>query len=105
MTVDQFAVICDALAIDMGEMLTEVEDLVSSWGLRSSPVSYVDEGMREEKPFVWSDDMLDPWGRAALRRINVPGADDDDYEISEAPDPNEYDLTARKVIPGKREKK
>ena len=84
MTVDMLAAICDALAIDMGDLLTSVEALISNQALHASPVSYVDEEVRLETPFIWGPDMLDAWGRESLTRIgNVPDPADtqEDYGL------------------------
>ncbi|MFJ4166326.1 helix-turn-helix domain-containing protein [Microbacterium sp. NPDC089698] len=84
MTVDMLAAICDALGIDMGDLIASVEALISNQALHASPVSYVDEEVRLDVPFVWGPDTLDTWGREALARINnVPGPSDtqDDYDL------------------------
>lgn len=78
MTVDQLATICDALAIDMGELLSSVETLIDNQGAHASALSYVDEEIRFDEPYQWSADMLDAWGQAALTRIaNVPSPRED----------------------------
>ncbi|QEA27084.1 helix-turn-helix transcriptional regulator [Microbacterium sp. CBA3102] len=99
MTVDHLATICDALAIDMGELLSSVESLVLNQGIRASAISYVDEEVRLDPPYTWSDDSLDGWGAQALARLrNVGGVEDDAPVLSREEEQelrkSEHDLAA-----------
>lgn len=71
MTVDQLVVICDALAIDVGQFMQEVEDFVRHLDFDlTSPVVYVEDGRRTDEPFARDEDWLDPWGKAAYSRLH-----------------------------------
>lgn len=97
MTLDQFVVICEALAIDVGQLATEVENFVYGRDFdRSSPVVYVEEESRLPEPWRRSASDLDGWGAAALDRVqrnnivhadfgNVGSLDQDDVDIKQPP--------------------
>ncbi|MER7522592.1 helix-turn-helix transcriptional regulator [Microbacterium oxydans] len=91
MTVDQMAVICSALEIDLGELLASVERFLENRDLVSSPVLYVEEEVRLAQPQVRTPEYLDSWGRAALERIqaSVP-ARREDYDVVANESINEF---------------
>lgn len=92
MTVDQMAVICEALGVDMSLLVMEVWNFVKERDLGSSPVIYVEFDERLVTPIVWRDDVLDAWGKQALARIDVGGAAQDELHAADLR--NDFDLAA-----------
>jgi transcriptional regulator with XRE-family HTH domain len=97
MTLDQLVVVCEALAIDLGELASEVEEFINERDLdKSSPVVYVEEGFRLTPAHQRAENRLDEWGTSAYARIhrdnvihadfgNVGGLDQDDVDIKQPP--------------------
>jgi transcriptional regulator with XRE-family HTH domain len=103
MTLDQLVVICDALAIDLGHLMREVEDFLGERDLgQASPIVYVEEGGRLDEPYERDDSWLDDWGKAARRRLHpdnivhgrfgvAPPAEDELDAVARATDPEPTD--------------
>jgi hypothetical protein len=68
MTLDQLAVICEALGQDLGELIAEVQAFLVDTA--SSPLNFVQEGERLDEPFRLPKSMLDRWGDAAATRVD-----------------------------------
>lgn len=87
LTIDQLAAICDALDIDLVELVTEVEGFMADrMENHASPLQWVEDGERLESPRVRPAERLDRWARAALDRLDVGEARDD------------YDLVANETV-------
>lgn len=83
MTVDQLAVICDALSVNMEQLVGEVERFINDRDQLPSPVHFVIDEQREENPTRYKDADLDGWGRAAGARWDAAHVGTkDDYELS-----------------------
>lgn len=82
MTVDQLAAVCEALGLSIGQLVSEVEEFAQERLSGSSPVAYVEDDERLDKPSIRKPEWLDGFGREALTRFNVPATTDtqDDYE-------------------------
>lgn len=99
MSVDQLVVICDALAIDLGELTREVEDFLADRDLgQASPIVYVEEGGRLDKPYERSEDWLDEWGKAARARLHPENVIRGRFGVV-PPTEDELDAVARPTDP------
>ncbi len=106
MSLDQLVIICDALAIDLGQLVSEVEDFVMDRGLpASSPIYYVEEGRRLPEVSERLPEHFDAWAQAAWERLHpnnvIEGRfgsnvgtltqDEDLYEAARPADPEPTD--------------
>lgn len=97
MTLDQFASLCDALDVDMNDLISDVTEYLSVRSLHASPVRLVEEEDRLSKPEPWHRSAnLDPWASAARDRVAVGGTREDydlvaNDSINEFPDENDAD--------------
>ncbi|MBP2420016.1 helix-turn-helix domain-containing protein [Microbacterium imperiale] len=99
MSLDQLVVICDALAIDLGELTREVEDFLANRDLgQASPIVYVEEGARIDPPYERSDDWLDDWGKAARQRLHPQNVVRVKFGVG-PPAEDELDAVARPTDP------
>lgn len=64
-SIDQLAVIGAALEIDLGALISEVENFVMAEGTWSSPVGLVADYRKLEQPYVPELERLDEWGQQA----------------------------------------
>ena len=71
MTLDQLVVICDAVEIDLGSLVDDVEHFISERDLTPSPIVFVTDQFRTPEPIRRSESSLDDWGRSTLARLNV----------------------------------
>ena len=106
MSLDQLIVICDALAIDLGQLVGEVESFIADRDLpTSSPVYYVEGERRLPEPADRLPEYFDPWARAAWDRLHPANVvtgnfggnvgtlaqDEELYEAARAADPEPTD--------------
>ncbi|MDQ1111091.1 transcriptional regulator with XRE-family HTH domain [Microbacterium testaceum] len=106
MSLDQLVIICDALAIDLGQLVSEVEDFVADRDLpASSPIYYVEEGRRLPEAAERLPEHFDAWAQAAWDRLHpnnliegrfgsnvgTPAQDEELYEAARPADPEPTD--------------
>jgi transcriptional regulator with XRE-family HTH domain len=69
MTLDQLAVICDAVELDIVSLARDAWKFAQARELIPSPVHIVVDEEREPDPIVGDEQWLDGWGIAARKRI------------------------------------
>lgn len=76
MSVDQYAVLCDALEIHPDQLAQEVEEFLADRpNAEPSPIRLVDEGERRGVTFVRPESQMDAWALEAKRRwLEVAGS-------------------------------
>src|SRR3546814_15326237 len=71
MTIDQLAVICDAIEIDVIALVSDVETFVQERSESPSPMRYVLDQERVYAPEQSDANWLDGWGVADLARLRA----------------------------------
>jgi len=92
MSVDQLAVICEALGLSTAELVDEVWTFIQERDLSSSPIIYVEHDERLAQPLVWPEGVLDAWGMQARERLDVGGVAQNDLHAADLQD--DFDLAA-----------
>lgn len=96
-TIDQVAVICEVLELDMGKLFAEVEEFVSSEDSYSSPVIFVSAERKLSEPRRIDHRRLDDWGKnVAFEWDTTPSVSSpiDDVESETPAEYGKYGLAA-----------
>ncbi|MFC7431021.1 MULTISPECIES: helix-turn-helix domain-containing protein [unclassified Agrococcus] len=72
MSVDQLAAVCDALEVDLGEFMQEIQAFADTRANSTAAVMVlVEDGVRAEEPLYAEPGELDDWGYAIAESIGT----------------------------------